>query len=261
MISKTGDVPGGAIMATAGLDYGEYRLDFDYGAKLTDTLRFHIGGFYHQVQGPRRVSYDGTKGGQIKLNVTKEFRGGYMRFYGKFLNDRSAAYLPNPVRVTGTNADPRYGIVPGFSIARDALLSRYDTSNVTLDGQNNPVVDDIRDGQHPMVNAFVVETRFEGSGWTVTDRFRYLDISGQFISNFPSAVDGAAATARHWAARERRCAMPAAPITARRSRTRRGRTATVCLRASWCSTPSSTASTLSPTTCAPAAFMTSARAS
>lgn len=195
MISKTGDVPGGAIMATAGLDYGEYRLDFDYGAKLTDTLRFHIGGFYHQGEGPRRVGYDGTKGGQIKLNVTKEFSGGYIRFYGKVLNDRSAAYLPNPVRVTGTNADPRYGNVPGFSIARDTLLSRYDTSNVTLDGQNNPVVDDIRDGQHPMVNAFGVETRFEVSGWTVTDRFRYSDISGRFISNFPSAVDGAAATA------------------------------------------------------------------
>lgn len=81
MISKTGDVPGGAIMATAGLDYGEYRLDFDYGAKLTDTLRFHIGGFYHQGEGPRRVGYDGTKGGQIKLNLTKEFSGGYIRFY------------------------------------------------------------------------------------------------------------------------------------------------------------------------------------
>ncbi|MFE8585584.1 TonB-dependent receptor domain-containing protein [Sphingomonas sp. NCPPB 2930] len=195
MISKTGEVPGGAIMATAGLDYGEYRLDFDYGAKLSDTLRFHIGGFYHQGEGPRRVGYDGTKGGQIKLNVTKEFSGGYIRFYGKFLNDRSAAYLPNPVRVTGTNANPRYENVPGFDIARDALLSRYDTSNVTLDGQNNPVVDDKRDGQHPVVNAFGVETRFDVSGWTVTDRFRYADVSGRFISNFPSAVDSAAATA------------------------------------------------------------------
>ncbi|WP_428970659.1 TonB-dependent receptor domain-containing protein [Sphingomonas sp. Xoc002] len=195
MISKTGEVPGGAIMATAGLDYGEYRLDFDYGAKLSDTLRFHIGGFYHQGEGPRRVGYDGTEGGQIKLNVTKEFSGGYIRFYGKFLNDRSAAYLPNPVRVTGTNADPRYENVPGFNIARDALLSRYDTSNVTLDGQNNPVVDDIRDGQHPVVNAFGVETRFDVSGWTVTDRFRYADVSGRFISNFPSNVDSAASIA------------------------------------------------------------------
>ncbi|WP_440979111.1 TonB-dependent receptor domain-containing protein [Sphingomonas pseudosanguinis] len=195
MISKTGDVTGGAIMATAGLDYGEYRLDFDYGAKVSDTLRFHLGGFYHQGEGPRRVGYDGTKGGQIKLNVTKEFSGGYIRFYGKFLNDRSAAYLPNPVRVTGTDADPRYESVPGFDIARDALLSRYDTSNVTLDGQNNPVIHDKRDGMHPVVNSFGVETRFDVAGWTVTDRFRYADISGRFISNFPAAVDGAAATA------------------------------------------------------------------
>ncbi|MEH3048136.1 TonB-dependent receptor [Sphingomonas adhaesiva] len=195
MISKTGEVPGGAIMATAGLDYGDHRLDFDYGAKVSDTLRFHVGGFYHQGEGPRRVGYDGTKGGQIKLNVTKEFEGGYIRFYGKFLNDRSAGYLPNPVRVTGTNADPQYRNIAGFDIARDALLSRYITGNVTLDGQNNPVVDDIRDGQHPVVKAFGVETRFDVSGWTVTDRFRYADISGRFISNFPSNVDSAAAIA------------------------------------------------------------------
>ena len=32
-------------------------------------------------------------------------------------------------------------------------------------------------------------------GWTVTNRFRFSDVSGRFISNFPGSVDTAAATA------------------------------------------------------------------
>lgn len=192
LISKTGETEGGAIQASTGLDYSDYRLDVDYGGKLSDDLRFHIGGFYRQGTGPRRAGYDGNKGGQLKFNITKEFAGGYIRFYGKYLNDRAIGYLPNPVRVTGSNSDPKYSNIPGFSINQDTLHSRYITRNVTLDGGNNPMVDDIRDGQHPVVKSFGLESQFEiADGWEVTERFRYSDVSGRFISNFPANVDSA----------------------------------------------------------------------
>ncbi|WP_066703261.1 TonB-dependent receptor domain-containing protein [Sphingobium amiense] len=196
LISKTGETEGGAIQASTGLDYSDYRLDVDYGGKLSDDLRFHIGGFYRQGTGPRQAGYDGNKGGQLKFNITKEFAGGYIRLYGKYLNDRAIGYLPNPVRVTGTNKDPKYSNIPGFSINQDTLHSRYITRNVTLDGNNNPVVDDIRDGQHPVVKAFGLESRFEiADGWEVTERFRYSDVSGRFISNFPANIDSATSIA------------------------------------------------------------------
>lgn len=191
LISKTGEQEGGALQFGAGLDYQEYRVDFDYGGKIDSSLRYHVGGFYRQGEGPRRVGYDGNRGGQFKANLTKTFSGGYIRFYGKYLDDRAVGYLPNPVRVTGGNADPRYASLPGFSITRDALLSRNSTTNLTLDGQNNVVTRDLRDGQHPVVKAFGVETQIDLSGWTVTDRFRYADISGGFSSNFPSNVAAA----------------------------------------------------------------------
>jgi len=196
LISKTGETEGGAIQASTGFDYSDYRLDIDYGGHLTDSLRFHIGGFYRQGTGPRQAGYDGNKGGQLKFNITKEFTGGYIRLYGKYLDDRAIGYLPNPVRVTGSNSDPHYENIPGFSINQDTLHSRYITRNVTLDGNNNPVVDDIRDGQHPVVKSFGLESQFEvGGGWQVTERFRYSDISGRFISNFPSNVDSASTIA------------------------------------------------------------------
>ena len=191
MISKTGETEGGAVQASTGLDYKDYRLDFDYGAKLTDSVRFHLGGFYRQGTGPRRIGYDGNKGGQFKFNITKEFTGGHIRLYGKFLDDRAVGYLPMPVRVTGTNANPVYQDLANFRSNRDQLLTPNFTRNVTLDGNNNLVTDDVRDGQHPLVKAIGFEAETLLAGWTVTDRFRFSDISGRFISNFPANVDAA----------------------------------------------------------------------
>lgn len=197
MISKTGKgQDGGTIQATLGLDYDEKRFDFDYGGSLAQDLYFHIGGFVRQGEGPRDIGYDGNKGGQIKLNITKEFSGGYIRLYGKYLDDRAVAYLPNPVRVTGTNANPVYSNVPGFDISADSLHSRFFRSALSLDGNNQPRRFDITSGQRPLVKAFGFEGDFEiADGWTVTNRFRFSDVSGSFVSPFPGSFDTAANTA------------------------------------------------------------------
>ena len=192
LISKTGEQEGGSIQGTVGLDYGEYRLDADYGGKLSDTLRFNVGGFYRVGEGPRRAGYDGNKGGQIRGNITKTFDRGFFRLNVKYLDDRAIAYLPSPVRVSGTNSDPKYSSLPGLSANNDTIHSVYFTRAVTLDGANNREVDDIRDGMHPVVKAIGFETEFEvADGWKVSDKFRYSDISGRFISPFPATVDTA----------------------------------------------------------------------
>jgi outer membrane receptor protein involved in Fe transport len=87
-ISKTGDVEGGAVQVSSGLDHDLNRVDFDYGAPLADGWRFHVGGFYRQGEGPRDIGYDGFQGGQIKANLTRQFSNGYIRFYTKYLDDR-----------------------------------------------------------------------------------------------------------------------------------------------------------------------------
>ena len=124
-ISKTGEQEGGAIALTAGVDFDQYRADVDYGGRLSETLRFHIGGYYRQGEGPRRIGFDGQRGGQIKANVTRQFAGGYIRLYGKYLDDRSPFYDSVPLRVTGTNDAPTLAAVPGFDPTKDTLSTRY----------------------------------------------------------------------------------------------------------------------------------------
>jgi outer membrane receptor protein involved in Fe transport len=194
-ISKTGDREGGSFGLTAGLDYREYRADFDYGGSLGPNTTFHLGGFSHIGDGPRKVGYDGARGGQIKANITQKFDGGYVRFYGKYLNDHSVGYLPNPVVVTGTNADPVYTSVANFSINSASLHSRDFTPITTLNQANQVQNYNIDEGMHPKVLAGGVEAQFGIGGFTVTNRFRYSDISGAFVSPFPGSVGGAQAAA------------------------------------------------------------------
>ncbi|MEH3038186.1 MAG: TonB-dependent receptor [Sphingomonas adhaesiva] len=196
-ISKTGEQEGGAFQVSGGLDYREFRTDVDYGGRLSDSVTYHLGGFYRVGDGQRTVGYDAVRGGQIKANITKSFdNGGYVRLYGKYLDDRAIGYLPNPVRVTGSNGDPTYENLPGFSINNDTLHAGAIRNVLTLDGSNQPVRRSIADGQHPVVAAIGLETKIPvADGWNIVERFRYADISGGFTSPFPASVGGAQSVA------------------------------------------------------------------
>ncbi|PCG09256.1 TonB-dependent receptor [Sphingomonas ginsenosidimutans] len=185
-ISKTGEQEGGAIALTAGVDFDQYRADVDYGGRLSETLRFHIGGYYRQGEGPRRIGFDGQRGGQIKANVTRQFAGGYIRLYGKYLDDRSPFYDSVPLRVTGTNDAPTLAAVPGFDPTKDTLSTRYLQSVLVLDENNQPIREDIRNGQHVKERAFGVESQFALGDWTITERFRAAGRSGGLIGPFSS---------------------------------------------------------------------------
>ena len=191
-VSKTGQQQGGAVVGSIGLDHESYRLDFDYGAPLGDNTYFHVGGFYRTGEGARDIGYNGSNGGQIRANLTQEFDGGYIRFFGKYLDDKTPTILPQPVFVGGTNADPDYQAIANFDPRDDALYSRYINTVATLDGSNNPAVYDFHDGLSVNSKSFGVEAEIEfAPGWTATNRFRYSDNSGAFLSPFPASAGDA----------------------------------------------------------------------
>ncbi|AAK25108.1 TonB-dependent receptor domain-containing protein [Caulobacter vibrioides] len=195
LISKTGDTEGGAVQGTYGLNYGEKRLDADYGGKISDTLRFHVGGFYRQGEGPRDVGYTAYKGGQIKANLTKTLENGYVRVYAKLMDDRTPSYQFVPIRVTGTNAYPTFSNPANFNVKTDSLLSPYTSNIVTLDANNNIARDDIREGQRSKVASVGLDSQIELNGWTISEKFRISKISGGVRQVRPIAVAPAAALA------------------------------------------------------------------
>ena len=187
LISKTGETEGGAVELTTGLDYETYLMDFDYGAKLSDTLRFNIGGFYRQGEGPRATGAQSWKGGQVKFNATKTFEGGYIRFYAKFLDDRTPAYQAAPVAITGTNDDAHFAPLTNFDVRKDTMLSQYLAANIASSRNNQLTRYPMSEGMHSKVKSVGVETQFDVGEWTITERFRYSDISGTNRSVYQAA--------------------------------------------------------------------------
>jgi outer membrane receptor protein involved in Fe transport len=218
LISNTGEVEGGSVQVSTGLDYDSQRVDFSYGGHLSDTLRFHVGGFYREGEGVRDIGFDGHRGGQLRFNVTKEFAGGFLRLEGKLLDDRVPIFQSSPVAVTGTNDDPSYSDVAGFSIRSDSLT----TSNLgvipymTPDGQVART--DIQDGSHALVRSIGFQARFNVGGWTISEHMRYSDQSGDQYFNFPVAIVPAAALPLAFGARPGTLAYASGP--------RRGQTIT-----------------------------------
>ncbi|OAN57212.1 TonB-dependent receptor domain-containing protein [Sphingomonas sp. TDK1] len=188
LISKTGDTEGGSLQLTTGLDYDLKRADVEYGAKLSDSLRFHVGGFYRFGEGPRETGMTSFKGGQVKLNVTKTFSNGYVRAYAKLLDDRAPSYATYPVTLTGTNDKPVLGNIPGFDILKDTMLSPNISTMLGLDSTNRVTNYSVKDGQHAESKSLGLEAQFELGGWTLTDRIRYSTASGQFLRGFPSTI-------------------------------------------------------------------------
>ena len=136
-ISKTGKTAGGNVAVTRGLDFDRTRIDADYGAPIGEDWSFHVGGFYRIGDGVKKIGYNAEKGGQIKANITRNFANGFVRLNGKFLDDRAPAYIPVPIRVSGTNSDPKFSALPGFDPKNDPLQSPYFRSDlaVGLDGK------------------------------------------------------------------------------------------------------------------------------
>jgi outer membrane receptor protein involved in Fe transport len=200
-ISKTGKTEGGMVRTTFGLDYNNFRTDVDYGTKIGEGLYFHAGGFYRAGEGVRKTGSTSNNGGQVKFNLTKEFQNGKVTVYAKFLNDRAAAYMPMPIKVTGTNANPTWGSVSGFDATTGALQSVYLNHNVGLGPDGELRRGKVADGMNPVSKSIGVNASFDlEDGWKITENGRYSANSGGFMAPFPAEVGSASAIAASFGA-------------------------------------------------------------
>ena len=186
--SKTGKDGGGAVGISSGINYRQQRMDFSYGGAIDKSMYFNVSGYYRAGEGVRPTDITAENGGQVKVSLTKEFDGGYIRVSLKQLKDTTPTYLPVPVKVVGNSiveipgVDPRKANFINSNFPQDPVLDANGATRLT-----NPA-----DGLSVNVNSVGVEAKFSlGDGWSATNRFRKSDISGRFIGVFPA---GSAAT-------------------------------------------------------------------
>jgi outer membrane receptor protein involved in Fe transport len=200
-ISKTGKTEGGSLATSFGLDYNDFRTDVEYGAKIGDGLYFHAGGFYRTGEGVRSPGFVANNGGQVKFNITKEFENGSVTVYTKFLNDRAAAFMPMPIQVTGTNADPNWDSVSGYDATSGTQQSVFLNHNVGVGPDGQLRRGKVSDGMNPISKSIGASATFNlENGWKVTNNGRFSSNSGQFITPFPAEVASAAVIANSFGA-------------------------------------------------------------
>lgn len=191
-ITKTGEEQGGAIGVTSGLNFDRRRLDFDYGMPVSDTTRFHFGGFLHDGQGPKSINYNAESGGQFMGNITHDISGGFLRLSVQYLNDKEPVFLPVPLRISGSNSNPSVGSLPGFDLRDGALQSPYFLKDTAIDASGNREYTDIKNGYHSKVKAIGGVAKFTlGQDWTLHEQFRIANNSGSFTGPYAAQVDTA----------------------------------------------------------------------
>ncbi len=188
LISKTGGNDEGSIGLSFGADYDEFRTDFEYGGRLSDDIRFHIGGFFRDGEGVRDTGFNGDSGGQIKFNITKEMDDGFLRFYGKFLDDKVTTYLPSPILVRGNGS---FGPLPGYDASSQTPHSQATNNLTSFDQFGNPVSRAVSDGIESKVTAFGFEFDQDVTDTiSVNNKFRTSSVTGGFISPFTDGFAG-----------------------------------------------------------------------
>lgn len=188
-ITKTGEKEGGSITQQMGLNYKNYRTDFDYGTKIGDNTYMAVGGFYRIGDGPRKTGFNSNNGGQFRLSLLKKFEKGSFRVYAKLLDDRTAAYMPMPVGVTGTDGDPKWSSLPNYNILTGALQTINLQHDRTLGNDGNIFNTDVSDGMHSLSKVIGAEFNYNlGEGWKLEEKIRYAANSGQFVAPFPASV-------------------------------------------------------------------------
>jgi outer membrane receptor protein involved in Fe transport len=195
-ISKDGRREGGSIATSIGVDYRNLRQDVEYGTKVGDGLYMHVGGFYRQGVGPRDIGFNGNDGGQIKANLLKEFDNGYVKVYVKALRDHTAAYMPMPMTVSGSNEAPLWGSVTGYNALTGGLQTPFMSNVVALNEANQPEMVNVHDGMTSNYTSVGTEFKFDlGNDWTLTGRSRYAGVNGRFVAPFPANFGTTAAIA------------------------------------------------------------------
>ena len=181
-ISKNGEEAGGFVQMSKGLYVDQTRQEFGYGGKLVDKTRFYIGGYWRKGDGGREGAAGTENGGQLRLNLTREFDRGFVRVSLKHLDDRTPTFMPTPVRFVNGQIQE----IPGMDPRRTAFYDAGWPLDNTLTASNGRTTSNIRDGLTAKSTVFGSEIDLDaGGGFRLNNKFRWSKNSGRFIGIFP----------------------------------------------------------------------------
>jgi len=190
-----GDRQYGKVKMTSGMSQSLYRVDFNTGGRISDHIKYNIGGFYRTDKGVVPPPYTANQGGQVKGNMTFDFknRKGFIRVYGKYLNDKVQWMLPSYYSYDGSGKPKP---INGYDLFSQSMATpdtkwSYTDPNGTLHNY------DMADGIHTKLGYGGFQFNYTtDNGWTINNNFRYQSASTAYTNGIPvgaSQYDGTSA--------------------------------------------------------------------
>ncbi|MFK7983926.1 MAG: TonB-dependent receptor [Saprospiraceae bacterium] len=197
-ISKTGEEQFGGQMMVTGALQGEnnplFRYDLNLGGLLGNNgLTYNIGGFYRYDQGARNTDVTWENGGQLKANISKKTKNGFVKIYGKYLNDKVNRYQG----LAATNwKDPQPAFGQDFNntaLNLPKLSTDISDGRVAGNDANATYNYDTDNGVKTKDAALGLDIAHGVNGWTIRSNFKVSNKSADWnatIANQPLGLEG-----------------------------------------------------------------------
>ncbi|MDE3740858.1 TonB-dependent receptor [Maribacter polysaccharolyticus] len=183
------DIFGGEVRLQGGLQ-GENnpmaRIDGRVSGPLGKDWFYNVGGHYRKDEGARNTDFTFSKGGQLRFNLLKKHKKGFVKFYGKFLDDFTNRYTG----VAATNWDDPVAAF-GQDFNTTALLMPAFTANVpdgrNLDGGGTNLFDPSQ-GVHAQDKAFGAALLQDlGKEWSFSFNLKYSHKNANWQTSISNA--------------------------------------------------------------------------
>jgi len=185
-LSRTGEEEGGMVRLKTGLGFDEHQVDFRIGGPLSDTVRYHLGGYFRNGEGPLDTGFDVIESVQIKGNITKEFSdgSGFFRANVKIADTQEPNYSGAPFLFGSGGSSPGDAeAFPGFNGLEQSAYSALNQNMLVLepDGFQRVELNGISTEQ--LAIGFELDRELNDN-FTLNNKFRWQDMKGAFASPF-----------------------------------------------------------------------------
>lgn len=197
IISNTGGEKfGGKIRYTRGLSQNADRYDFQLGGKIADKWHYNVAGFLRLDDGIRPPSFRANEGGQIKANISYNYKpNSYLRFYGKYLNDKTTWLVP---AYYGWDGSGLGNAAQGFDLFTQILTPRE--TKFSLAAPNSQTYNiDLADGVKMNSQYFGVDWKHETKNhWSIRNNIRYQVTDSKFNGSLVTAATAYATNKKYY---------------------------------------------------------------